>query len=44
MCPNECPGLDETHSEEFEALYLKYEAAKERVVKRLKHVSFGKKY
>jgi len=27
MCPNECPGLPETHSEEFEALYLKYEAA-----------------
>jgi ribonucleoside-diphosphate reductase alpha chain len=27
MCPNECPGLPETHSEEFETLYLKYEAA-----------------
>ncbi|WP_048331424.1 ribonucleoside-diphosphate reductase subunit alpha [Bizionia psychrotolerans] len=27
MCPNECPGMDEVHSEEFEALYLKYEAA-----------------
>lgn len=27
MCPNECPGLPETHSEEFEALYLKYEKA-----------------
>ena len=27
MCPNECPGLPELHSEEFEALYLKYEAA-----------------
>ena len=26
MCPNECPGLPETHSEEFEALYLQYEA------------------
>jgi ribonucleoside-diphosphate reductase alpha chain len=26
MCPNECPGLSETHSEEFEALYTKYEA------------------
>lgn len=26
MCPNECPGLDETHSEEFEKLYLKYES------------------
>ncbi|MBC2838390.1 ribonucleoside-diphosphate reductase subunit alpha [Robiginitalea sp. SC105] len=25
MCPNECPGLYTTHSEEFEALYLKYE-------------------
>ncbi len=27
MCPNECPGLSDTHSEEFEALYLGYEAA-----------------
>ena len=26
MCPNECPGLCDTHSEEFEALYTKYEA------------------
>ncbi|MBD1259875.1 ribonucleoside-diphosphate reductase subunit alpha [Maribacter polysiphoniae] len=26
MCPNECPGLFTTHGEEFEALYLKYEA------------------
>jgi len=26
MCPNECPGLADTHSEEFEALYLKYES------------------
>ena len=26
MCPNECPGMDEVHSEVFEALYLKYEA------------------
>lgn len=26
MCPNECPGLPDTHSEEFEALYAKYEA------------------
>lgn len=25
MCPNECPGLPDTHSEEFEALYTKYE-------------------
>ncbi len=25
MCPNECPGLCDTHSEEFEALYTKYE-------------------
>lgn len=25
MCPNECPGLPDTHSEAFEALYLKYE-------------------
>ena len=27
MCPNECPNLYNIHSEEFEALYLKYEAA-----------------
>lgn len=27
MCPNECPGLSDSHSEEFEALYLGYEAA-----------------
>jgi ribonucleoside-diphosphate reductase alpha chain len=26
MCPNECPGLFTTHSEEFEVLYTKYEA------------------
>ena len=26
MCPNACPGLPDTHSEEFEALYLDYEA------------------
>ncbi|MEX0315086.1 MAG: ribonucleoside-diphosphate reductase subunit alpha [Allomuricauda sp.] len=26
MCPNECPDLFNTHSEEFEALYTKYEA------------------
>ena len=25
MCPNECPGLPEAHSEEFEKLYTKYE-------------------
>ncbi|RZV63113.1 MAG: ribonucleoside-diphosphate reductase subunit alpha, partial [Flavobacteriaceae bacterium] len=25
MCPNECPGLADSHSEEFEALYTKYE-------------------
>ncbi len=25
MCPNECPGLADVHSEEFEKLYLKYE-------------------
>ena len=27
MCPNECPGLCDVHSEAFETLYLKYEAA-----------------
>ena len=26
MCPNECPGLYNNHSEEFEKLYLQYEA------------------
>ena len=26
MCPNECPGLSDTHSAEFEALYMRYEA------------------
>lgn len=26
MCPNECPGLYDVHSEEFDGLYLKYEA------------------
>ncbi len=25
MCPHECPGLSDTHSAEFEKLYLKYE-------------------
>lgn len=25
MCPNECPGLPESHSADFEALYTKYE-------------------
>ncbi len=25
MCPNECPGLYNTHSEEFETLYQQYE-------------------
>ncbi|WP_343487065.1 ribonucleoside-diphosphate reductase subunit alpha [Allomuricauda sp. d1] len=25
MCPNECPGLFSSHSEEFEKLYTKYE-------------------
>jgi ribonucleoside-diphosphate reductase alpha chain len=27
MCPNECPGLCDVHSEEFDTMYLKYEAA-----------------
>jgi ribonucleoside-diphosphate reductase alpha chain len=26
MCPNECPGLSDCHSEAFETLYTKYEA------------------
>lgn len=26
MCPHECPGLADTHSAEFEALYTKYES------------------
>lgn len=25
FCPDECPGLSDTHSEEFETLYTKYE-------------------
>jgi ribonucleoside-diphosphate reductase alpha chain len=25
MCPHECPGLSETHSDEFETLYTRYE-------------------
>jgi ribonucleoside-diphosphate reductase alpha chain len=27
MCPHECPGLADTHSAEFEALYTQYEQA-----------------
>ena len=27
MCPNECPGLCDVYGDEFEALYLAYEAA-----------------
>ena len=27
MCPHECPGLSDSHSAEFEKLYLSYEAA-----------------
>ena len=27
MCPNECPGLYDTYGEDFEKLYLEYEAA-----------------
>lgn len=26
FCPNECPGLSDSHSEEFEALFTKYES------------------
>ena len=26
MCPHECPGLNEVHGDEFEALYAKYES------------------
>jgi ribonucleoside-diphosphate reductase alpha subunit len=26
MCPNECPGLSDVYGDEFEALYIKYEA------------------
>tara|TARA_B100001093_G_scaffold519295_1_gene607628 strand:+ start:46244 stop:48694 length:2451 start_codon:yes stop_codon:yes gene_type:complete len=28
MCPNECPGLADSHSDEFDKLYLKYESEK----------------
>lgn len=27
MCPHECPGLSDTYGDEFEALYMSYEAA-----------------
>ncbi len=27
MCPNECPGLADVYGEEFDALYMSYEAA-----------------
>lgn len=27
MCPRECPGLDDVHSEEFDNLYISYENA-----------------
>jgi ribonucleoside-diphosphate reductase alpha chain len=27
MCPNECPGMYDVHSEEFEEMYLAYESA-----------------
>jgi ribonucleotide reductase alpha subunit len=27
MCPNECPGLPDTHSDEFDKLYTDYEKA-----------------
>ena len=27
MCPRECPGLDDVHSEEFDNLYISYETA-----------------
>ena len=43
MCPHECPGLSDVHSEEFEALYMKYEAeGKGR--KTIKAQDFGSKY
>lgn len=28
MCPNECPGLDDVHNEEFDKLYTMYEEKK----------------
>lgn len=28
MCPDECPGLNKTHGEEFEKLYIQYENEK----------------
>ena len=33
FCPNECRGLDASHGEEFERLYLKYEATPSRARK-----------
>jgi ribonucleoside-diphosphate reductase alpha chain len=42
MCPNECPGLYDCHSEAFEALYIKYEQeGKGR--KTIKARDFGRK-
>lgn len=28
MCPHECPGLVDTHGEDFDALYMRYESEK----------------
>lgn len=37
FCPNECPGLTDTHSEKFDQLYKKYEESnKQRVTVRAK--------
>ncbi len=37
FCPNECPGLTDTHSEKFDQLYKQYEESnKERVTVRAK--------
>ena len=36
MCPNECPGLYDTHGEEFEKKYLEYENAQKKGRKTIK--------
>lgn len=35
MCPSECPGLVDVHSEEFDALYLRY-VAEGRFIKKIR--------
>jgi ribonucleoside-diphosphate reductase alpha chain len=43
MCPNECPDLYNTHGDEFDALYLDYEA-RDKGERLSKQDCFGRKY